>query len=141
LEKEQQKIQAEMDRTYRAYIDDKISSDEFGLRYNPLETQKKQLGEQIPQVQGEIDFLKIKFISSDQILTEAKDLYSRWPSLEPEAKRKIIENITDRISIGKDDVTIDLCYLPSSSQMMVDRQRDFRDSLLRLTCRGADERC
>jgi hypothetical protein len=52
----------------------------------------------------------IKFISSDEVLTEAKDLYRRWPTLEPNAKRKIIENITDRITIRKDDVTIDLCY-------------------------------
>jgi hypothetical protein len=50
---------------------------------------------------------KIKFISSDEVLTEAKDLYRRWPTLEPNAKRKIIENITDRITIRKDDVTID----------------------------------
>jgi len=52
-------------------------------------------------------------------LTEARDLYSRWPSMEPDDKRKIVENITDRITIGKDEVTIDLCYLPSSPEMMV----------------------
>jgi hypothetical protein len=68
-----------------------------------------------PQIETELamekahDF-KIKFISSDEVLTEAKDLYRRWPTLEPNAKRKIIENITDRITIRKDDVTIDLCY-------------------------------
>ncbi|HEY7219631.1 MAG TPA: hypothetical protein VH985_14695, partial [Candidatus Binatia bacterium] len=63
-----------------------------------------------------------------EVLTEAKDLYGRWPSLQPEAKRKIVENITDRITIGKDDVTIDLCYLPSSSEMMADKSRNLRDS-------------
>jgi site-specific DNA recombinase len=128
LEKERQKLKSEMDKIMRLYLDDKISPDGFGTQYRPLEERSKQVNAELPQVQGELDFLKIKFISSDEVLTEAKDLYSRWPSLEPEAKRKIIENITDRITIGKDDVTIDLCYLPSSSEMMVEKSRNLRDS-------------
>ena len=128
LENEQQKLKSEMDKMMRLYLDDKISPDGFGTQYRPLEERSKQVNEQLPQLQGELDFLKIKFISSDEVLTEAKDLYSRWPSLEPEAKRKIIENITDRITIGKDDVTIDLCYLPSSSEMMVEKSRNLKGS-------------
>jgi site-specific DNA recombinase len=128
LEKEQQKLKSEMDKIMRLYLDDKITPDGFGAQYRPLEERSKQVNEQFPQLQGELDFLKIKFISSDEVLTEAKDLYSRWPSLEPEAKRKIIENITDRITIGKDDVTIDLCYLPSSSEMMVEKSRNLKGS-------------
>jgi site-specific DNA recombinase len=131
LEKEQQKLKSEMDKMMRLYLDDKITPDGFGVQYRPLEERSKQLEEQLPKLQGEVDFLKIKFISSDEVLTEAKDLYSHWPSLEPEAKRKIIENIIDRITIGKDDVTIDLCYLPSSSEMMVEKSRNLKDSWLR----------
>lgn len=70
--------------------------------------------DQIPEIQGEIDFLKIQYLSSDQILFEAKDLYTKWPQLQNEEKRKVIENITDRITIGSDDINIELCYLPSS---------------------------
>jgi site-specific DNA recombinase len=128
LEKEHQKLKSEMDKMMRLYLDDKISPDGFGAQYRPLEERSKQLNEELPKLQGELDFLKIKFISSDEVLTEAKDLYGRWPALEPEAKRKIIENITDRITIGKDDVTIDLCYLPSSSEMMAEKSRNLRDS-------------
>lgn len=128
LEKERQKLKSEMDKIMRLYLDDKITPDGFGIQYRPLEERSKQVDEQLPQLQGELDFLKIKFISSDEVLNEAKDLYGRWPSLEAEAKRRIIENITDRITIGKDDVTIDLCYLPSSSEMMVEKSRNLKDS-------------
>jgi len=128
LEKEQQKLKSAMDKIMRLYLGDKITADGFGTQYRPFEERSKQLENELPKLQGELDFLKIKFISSDEILTEAKDLYSRWPSLEPEAKRKIIENITDKITIGKDDVTIDLCYLPSSSEMMAEKSRNLRDS-------------
>ena len=37
LEKEKESVQAEMDKTYRLYIDDKISPDGFGKIYGPLE--------------------------------------------------------------------------------------------------------
>src|SRR5215471_14012402 len=131
LEKEQQKLKSEMDKMMRLYLDDKITPDGFGAQYRPLEERSKQLEDELPKLQGELDFLKIKFISSDEVLTEAKDLYSHWPSMEPDAKRKIVENITDRITIGKDDVTIDLCYLPSSSEMMVEKSRNLKGSSLR----------
>ena len=91
---------------------------------------KKKLEDQMPELQGEIDFLKIKRLSSDEILTEAQDLYSRWSDLGSEEKRKGVENITEKITIGKDDVTIDPCYLPSSSEIVAEKQRGLRGSLL-----------
>jgi hypothetical protein len=83
---------------------------------------------QLPQLHGELDFLKIQYLSSDEIITEARDLYGRWPQLTPEEKRHIVEHITERITIGKDEVQIDLAYLPSSSEVMAEGQRNFRDS-------------
>jgi len=127
-EEEEHKIKREMDKVYRAYIDDEISMENFGRQYRPLESRLKQIEDRIPELQAEIDFLKIQYLSSDQILQEAKDLYSRWPELTSEEKRKIVENITEKIIVGKDDVTINLCYLPSPSKMMTSRQRNFRDS-------------
>jgi len=112
-----------MDKVYRAYIDDEIPVKSFGSQYRPLEKRRDQVEEKIPELQAKIDFLRIQYLSSDQILTEARDLYSHWPELTPEEKRKIVENITEKITIGKEDVTINLCYLPSSSEMMTSKQR------------------
>ncbi len=77
---------------------------------------------------GEIDFLKIQYLSSDQILAEAKDLYTRWPELASEEKREIIEHTVERIVIGKDDLQIELGYIPSSSELMAKRQHNLKDS-------------
>ena len=43
---------------------------------------------------------------------EARDLASRWSELPHAEKRQIIEAITDRIIIGKEDVEIVLLHLP-----------------------------
>lgn len=124
LERRRKKLTLEMDKVYRLHTEDQLSADGFGRQYRPLEEQLKQLEDQIPGLQGEVDYLKIQYLSSDEILAEARDLYSRWPALTVEEKRQIVENITDRITIGDDDVTIDLCYLPSSSQVMTKGQHN-----------------
>jgi site-specific DNA recombinase len=77
---------------------------------------------------GEVDFLTIQYLSRDQILTEARDIYMRWPDLERDEKRRIIENTVDKITIGKDDISIELAYFPSSLEFMTDRQRGDKGS-------------
>lgn len=128
LEKEHRKVQKGMDKVYRLYMEDELTPQGFGRQYRPLENRLKQLDDEIPRLQGEIDFLKISYLSSDEILNEARDLYTRWPSLTFDEKRKIVENITEKVTVGKDDVLIDLCYLPSSSEMTAERQQNSRGS-------------
>jgi len=48
--------------------------------------------------------------------------------LNSDEKRKIIESITEKVIIDKEDVTINLCYLPSSSERMAVSQRNIRGS-------------
>jgi site-specific DNA recombinase len=128
LEGERRKTEQEMEKIYRAYINEEIAMEGFGRHYRPLEERLKQIDSQIPEIQGEIDFLKIQYISSDQIFNEAKDLYSRWPQLTSEEKRKIIDNIIEKIVIGTEDVTINLTYLPSSSKLAASGQHNHRGS-------------
>ena len=124
---EKAKIEKEMDRVYELYINDEISMEGFGKRYKPLEKRLNEIEDEIPNLQGEIDFLKIQYLSKDQILSDAKDLYSRWPELGRQEKRAIIESITEKIVVGRDEVLIDLYYIPSS-ECMTFGQRNFMGS-------------
>ena len=128
LASEEAKLKDEMRKVYRLYVDDQITGDGFNREYRPLEERLKALQDQIPRLQGEVDFLKVQYLSSDEILTEAKDLWTRWPTLAPEEKRQVVENITERVDIGKEEVAIHLCYLPSPSPSpssdMAGRQRN-----------------
>lgn len=117
LGRERGKVQDAMDDAWNLYSARKVTMDQFEERHRPHETRMAEIKEAIPRLQAEIDFLKINFLSSDVILTEAQDLYGRWPQLDFPAKRKIVENITDRIHIGRDTIHIELCYLPSSEDM------------------------
>jgi len=117
LRNEQVKVQHEIDRVYRLYSDGQISADGFGRFYKPLEERRAQLDLQVPELQAEIDVRKINHLSGDRILTEAKDLYGKWPSLNRDEKQRIVESLTDKIVIGKDGIDISLCYLPSSEEL------------------------
>jgi len=111
LAKEAEKIRSDMDRITRAYVDDEISKDGYGRQYRPLETRLKQIEDELPRLQGEVDFLKIQHLSRDQAILDTRDLAQRWPELPPDAQRQIVENVTERITVAEDQVTIDLLYL------------------------------
>jgi len=109
---EQRKISREMDKLYDLYMAEQITKEGFGERYHPLDQRLKQIEDQLPELQAQLDVMKIHYLSSDQIIAEARDLYTRWPLLPMGDKRSIVEAITESIVIGKDEVNINLCYLP-----------------------------
>jgi len=117
LQSERQRVGAAMDRVYQLYIDGTISSEGFGTRYKPLEDQCRQLDEELPRLEAELDYGKVTLLSRGEILNNAKSLYERWPSLPYADKLQVAEALVDKITIGRDEVTVELCYLPSSQEM------------------------
>ena len=128
LEQEQSGLKKDLEKLYDLYFGDHVTKEGFTVKYTPLNERMKQLDDQIPTLQGELDFLKIQHLSQEEVISEATDLYTRWPALEHEEKRRIVETITQRITIGNSEVEIDLCYLPNSAEIMAGKQRDFRGS-------------
>ncbi|MBV9044633.1 MAG: hypothetical protein JO294_05890 [Alphaproteobacteria bacterium] len=117
LQREEEKLQGESEKLYQLYLSGNLSAEGFGAKNRGIEERLAQLRDTLPRLQGECDFLRIKSLSAEEIVEEARDLYSRWPSLDFEAKRWIVENITEEIRIGDGDISIDLCYLPLTSEM------------------------
>jgi site-specific DNA recombinase len=128
--RELQKLQQEIDRVYRLYVEEKLTGDDFAGLYKPLQGHKKRLEDEIPKAEAELDYHKINRLSAEEIRSEANDLYGRWPTLTKEEQRSVIESITERITVGAGNegfITIDLAYLPSVEEMTKE-QRNFRDS-------------
>jgi site-specific DNA recombinase len=117
LQTESSKVEQEIQRIYRLYSDGGLTADGFGKFYRPLEVRQKQLADELPRQQADLDILKINHVSADTILTEAKDLYGRWPHLNRAEKQRIVESITEKIVVGNGEIAISLCYLPSSEEL------------------------
>jgi site-specific DNA recombinase len=112
---ERDKTKAEADKVYRLYVDGAISPQGFGDRYRPLEERLGQLDLELPRLQGEMDFLTIRHLSSGDIIKQSQDLYGGWDNLTFEEKRQIVETIVERVTVGKDGISFDLNYLPAGA--------------------------
>jgi site-specific DNA recombinase len=114
---ELQRVRKEIQRTYELYQQEKLNADEFGNFFRPLEERRKQIEAALPRLEAEVDILKVNNLSAEEIASQASNLYDHWQTMQPEEKRELVEVITDRIVIGKDEITINLCYAPSSKDM------------------------
>ena len=140
LVREQEKAASEMEKVYRLYVEDAISPAGFKERYRPLEERRRQLGEEILRLRSEVDFLKLQHLTTDRVVTHAQDLYTRWEDLPFEERRRIAESIVGRITVGKEDVAINLSYFPSLSEMMAERSHTDMDSSRRAARTGLGRR-
>ena len=128
LERDLERAEKARKHVLQLHLDGHIDQEQFVRDHGPLGEHVRQLEDQIPELQGEIDFLKIQKLSSDQILSEARDLHTRWPELERDEKRHVIEQITSQIRVLDGEIEIDLCYLPSSSQELAKGPHNLRGS-------------
>jgi site-specific DNA recombinase len=112
LRREAVRLKAEADEVYQLYLAHEINARGFGERNTPIEDRRCQLEEEIPRLQGEIDFLKIQHLSEEQLASEAEDLYTRWDDLSSEDKRALVQAIVNRVTVGTDEIEISLSYLP-----------------------------
>ncbi len=108
LNRERSRVATEMNKLYRLYLDDELSSQGFGKRNRPLEERLEGLSDEIPRLEAEIDVMTVRHLSSAEIVSEAQDLYARWYDLSFDERRSIVETIVDRITVGEDEISIDL---------------------------------
>jgi len=122
LENERNKITKQQNSFLDLYQEGKLSKDDFGTRYGPLADRLKEIDEELPALEASRDVLKINSLSTEEVIAAATDLYSRWPSLAREEQRSIIEAIVERITVGKDEISISL-LVSSDVEMPVLGQR------------------
>lgn len=112
LEAERQKLVGEIDRLHDLYQSGMIDKHGFGAKYHPWAARLRQLDDEIPAIQAQLDVMKIGQLSEEEVFMGAKDLYERWPGLPVEERRRIVEAITEKIVVGHDEVEINLYYAP-----------------------------
>jgi len=128
FQKDKRRIQAEMDKKMELYMAGQIPKDRFGSYYNPLDLQLRQIENTIPQLEAEIDVLRMEELNGDVVKHEAKSMYDRWGALDNGAKRAFVERITSRITIAGDEVAIRFKYHPSYFQNPQNTQHNFKGS-------------
>lgn len=120
-------IEEESRHILKLYMAKQISADRFGELDGPNLERKKQLAEDLPKVEAQISLLEIDGLSQEHLAAEAANLYERWPKLSVSEKHDLVELITRSITVGKDEITIELIHFPSFQEAEI-RQCSDRDS-------------
>lgn len=116
-QKEAEKLTLDTERMLRLYLDGNIGPEDFKKFNQPLSVQRGQLDEELARLQAEIDVLKIDNLSSEQMVTEAIDLHTRWPEMTLEEKRRVAELMVRTIVIGDGEIEFNLVQLPSYQEI------------------------
>ena len=102
-----------------------------------------------PRLEAEVDILKVNNLSAEEIASQANNLYDNWQTMKPEEKREIIEVITGKIIIDKDEITIYLSHSPSCKDMATRWRKGwdscpkspFSKTTMRSAMRTVEKRC
>ena len=112
-----------MNQTHRLYLEGQVTAQGFGQFYKPAEERLNQLLSLHPHLQAEVAHLKVSDVSAEEVLSEARTLYDRWPSLTTDEKRKIAESIIEKLVIGDGEIDLTLSYLPTSEELCKSQQQ------------------
>lgn len=121
-QREIQKVKDEMRQTHQLYLKGQISGDGFRDLYGPAEERLNQLNAELPKLEAEVDFLKVNKLSADDVVRESATLHDRWPKMETDDKRKIVEALVEKIVIGESDIDITYSCTPSSEELCKSQQ-------------------
>lgn len=120
-------LKEQSEHILKLYMGKKITADRFGELDAPNVERKKQLEAELPQVEAQIALLQIDGLSQEHLAAEASNLYDRWPKLTITEKRDMVDLITRSITVGNEEVTIELIHFPSFQEAEI-RQRSDMDS-------------
>lgn len=112
-----EKLKLDTERMLRLYLDGDIDANDFKKFNDPLSDQRQQTDEELGRLQAEVDVLKIDNLSSEQLVTEAQDLHTRWPEMSLDEKRRVVEVMVRSILIGDGEIEFNLVQLPSYKEI------------------------
>lgn len=112
---ELQRIEEEDEQLYQLYLKGGLSADDFGRRHKPLTDRRSELEDELPRIQAQLDVIRVSATATQAALSDASDLAHHWTRYSPEEKRNLVETITDKIIIGKEEVSVALLRSPFST--------------------------
>lgn len=122
-QREIQKVREEMHQTHQLYLQKQISGDGFRDLYAPAEERLKQLNGELPNLEAEVDFLRVNKLSAADVLHEAASVQEQWPKLSMPDKRKIVEALIEKIVIGNGGIDITYSCMPTSTEQCKNQQK------------------
>jgi site-specific DNA recombinase len=128
LHRQIQKSRTEMQKMMTLYVEGLMSKHAMGEFCKPAEELLNQQLDRLPKLEAEVARLKVKQVSVEEVVHEARTLYEQWPKLDTDRKRNIVETVFEKIEIkdgenGRTKIAITYSGLPSSEELCNNQQR------------------
>ncbi len=111
FKKELTNIQFKINKLLELYNENMIDKETFSSRFTVLRERKEQIDNEIPGIQGTIDYMKSANVNSDYLINKAKSLYSSWDKMLYKEKAEIIKQLIQKITVFDNKIIIDYYYL------------------------------
>ncbi len=108
LEKEKTKLENKTNSLIELHTQGELPTKNFKEHFTPVQKRIDEVNKELPRLEAEITALNIQKDSSDTLIKEAQDLYSNFPSFDEEQKRRIIELVTNKITVNRETETLDV---------------------------------
>ena len=119
---EVQDVRDKMSQTHQLYLAGQIALDDFASYHKPLADRASQLQAETPKLEAEVDFLRIRAISTGAVQAEVDSLHANWPHTPAENKRRIIEGVVEKLVIHPADIEITFSVSGNSKEVMESQQ-------------------
>lgn len=131
LRKELHSIDRRIDDLVTLFGEKLLDKPSFAARFEPLREQREQLTQEIPRLQGEIDYFKTACLAKTHTVEQARTFAALWPSLTPEEQRMAVKELVHSVKVGHDTLTYTFYWLPefaTSDHAAIKSARTLRDS-------------
>lgn len=94
LAKDEERLKEDMEKLYRLYLANEVPSKGFGDKYRPMDERVEQIQNERPTLQGEIDFLRIQYLSSMKLLPKRETFTAggpKWKRQRREGSLKLLQ--------------------------------------------------
>jgi site-specific DNA recombinase len=108
LKTEKERLNKHIENILLLHTEGKIPTEAFHSYHQKPYEQLQQVSVSIEEIEQEIQVNSVTKKSTNEVLELAKDLFEKWTTLSHEQKREVIETITDKIIVGKDEIDITL---------------------------------
>jgi len=105
--KKKESLTERIEKVIELHIQGQIETEAFHQYHDEPYNQLKAIEMEILTLEAEIKALLIQHDSVQVVMNEATNLYTNWDAFEQTQQRRLVEMITERITIGTDD-TIDI---------------------------------
>ena len=125
LRKDLKGINKKIDTLVDLAGDNRIDKETFSSRFEPLTVRRDNISQEIPKLQGEIDFIKSEDVGRQYVVTQATTLAALWSELTYEARQEIIKEVVERIEVSNESLHFDVHHISNLGKKDGETLADF----------------